>query len=210
MKKLIDATALALVWALGVGVVLLGPSPAQAAGCTPVAALDLDGDGWIDTPERHAAMDHGFTNIRSGGRLYTTDQEMSQCLQGSDRAFRWLQQANPNFAAYSGGAPAYPTTGTAASGVPSYDSGAAFDTPSPQAAAEAKAYLESKTVVGPDGSVTEVGRSTPAPAVPAPEVQSMMPSAAAPSDFEQMDANQDGIVSRQEYLDFMNRTGRTY
>ncbi len=227
MKNFFDTTALALVAALGVGGALLAPTPAQAAEpCIRVAAVDLNGDGWIDTPERHMAMNAGFTNLRSGGRLYTTQEEMNQCLQGSEAAFRWLRQANPNYAMYMGqpgmsgataavaapsrtwspGAVTGPATTASGTGAYAggYDRGAAYDTPAPQAEAQAKAYLEAK-VFGTQAPAGSVGR--------AGAEQTMMPAAGGPAQgmgsFEQIDANHDGVISQGEWLDYRNRMGGT-
>jgi hypothetical protein len=206
MKRFLDTTAMALALALGVGVVLLAPSPAQAA-CIPIGALDFNGDGWIDTPERHMAMDAGFTNVRSGGRLYTSQEEMSACLTGSAAAMRWLQSANPNFASSMGTAPAGSTTMVGRSVTPSpsryysmYDSGAAYDTPSPVAHENALSYLRTKVFGSPAGAAQG---TIMAPSQP-------MASSGSPSEFERIDANRDGIVSQGEWLDYRNRLGQNF
>ncbi|MBX6324121.1 MAG: hypothetical protein IRY94_20080, partial [Rhodospirillaceae bacterium] len=154
---------------------------------------------------------------------------MNQCLQGSEAAFRWLRQANPNYAMYMGqpgtsgataaaGAPsrtwspgAVSGPATAASGTGAYaggyDRGAAYDTPAPQAEAQAKAYLESK-VFGTPSPTGSVGRAGPAEG--AAGEQTMMPAAGGMAPFDQMDANRDGMISRDEWLDYHNRMGSTY
>jgi hypothetical protein len=239
MKTFFDTTALALVLALGVGATLFAPSPAQADGCVRVAALDLNGDGWIDTPERHAALNAGFRNLREGGKLYISEAEMSGCLQGTPQAFRWLQGANPRYASYTGAAPMAPSYAPAAptysasaysgntyssNSGSSYDRGAAYDTPAPVAQRQALDHLRSK-VFGPTGEPPLVASSaapeaTMMPAAGPTMAPTMMPPSVVPYDtpampggsaaFDRMDANRDGVITRGEYLDYQSRHASTY
>jgi hypothetical protein len=196
------------------------------------------------------ATDAGFTNVRAAGKQYLSEQDMNRCLQGSASAFRWLQSANPRYVSYMGPAPA-PTLRTATTAYPSrypnptqyystYDSGAAYDTPTPQAREAALAYLRSK-VYGNPAYESSVGRSTyqpqdsmgyyaptppplppayasnyapMAPAAPQYRYQPMMPAGpnypSLSTEFSQMDVNDDGIVTRDEYMNYMIRSGRAY
>ena len=247
MKTVLGTAALAL--AIGLGATMLAAAPASAAGCIRQAALDLNGDGWVDTAEFHMAMDAGFQNIRSPGKQYLSEEDMNRCLQGSETAFRWLQSANPRYVSYMGPAPT-PIYATAASSYSSpypnptryysaYDAGAAYDTPTPQAHAAALDYLRAKVYGNPAYDASAAGRSTYqpqpptyyAPVVPQPQAQAYasnsapMPApqysykpvpAAEPnypmlsSEFSQMDVNNDGVVSRDEFMNYMIRAGRTY
>ena len=59
--------------------------------------------------EFHMALNAGSQNIRSGGKLYVSQDEMKRCLQGGPAAFRWLQSANPRYMSYTAlaGQPTY-------------------------------------------------------------------------------------------------------
>lgn len=206
MKSILASTATALVVGLAAGVAGLAASPAQAQ-CVRVAALDLNGDNWIDGDERRAARNAGFHNFDANGDLFVSAEEMNTCLSGSAAAFRWLSSANPNYASAQAPsaadlapaeayAPAQPMTAYR-----SYDRGTAYDTPAPIARENALRYLEAKVAADP--------RYQPRMRiVESPELQQMTPAAGLTpdplSEFSSMDLNRDGVVSPDEYQAYRN------
>jgi hypothetical protein len=219
MTRIFTSTALALVLGLAAGIgASITAAPAQAqSDCVRAAALDLNGDNWIDGDERDAARNAGFRNFDSNGDLFVSADEMNRCLNGGTSAFRWLSGSNPNFASagvYSGPsdmqapAPSYAPSATtsydpAYDGGVSYDRGAAFDTPSPVAREAALRYLQDKVNADPRYQP----QSRP---VESPQLLQIEPAAGPVpdplDDFSFMDTNADGMVSTSEYLDYRNRT----
>lgn len=213
MKRMITSTALALVLGLAAGVAGgLTASPVQAE-CIRAAALDLNGDNWIDGDERDMARNAGFQSFDGNGDLFVSADEMNRCLNGGTRAFAWLRSANPNYAsaaAYVGpsdiSAPSAGYAPTATAGYyPSYDRGAAYDTPTPQARDAAMAYLQSKVQSDPRYQpriVTQTYQTLPAQ----PVLSTIEPAAGRDllREFAAIDVNGDGVLSAAEYVDYMS------
>jgi hypothetical protein len=211
MKRLVTSTALAMALGLAAGAVLVTASPAEAQ-CVRAGALDLNGDKWIDGDERDLARNAGFTNFDSNGDLFVSADEMNSCLNGGARAFAWLRSANPSYASagsYMGPsdmtAPSASYAPTTAGYTPSYDRGAAFDTPAPQARDAAMAYLQSKVQADPRYQprvVVQTYQPLPAPTV----IGAIEPAAGRDllREFATIDVNGDGVLSAQEYVDYMS------
>lgn len=215
MKAKVTSTALGLVLGLAAAVAgSLVAAPARAE-CIRAAALDLNGDRWIDGDEREFGRNAGFQGFDSNGDLFVSADEMNRCLNGPARAFAWLRSANPNYAsaaAYTGPsdtmAPSQSYAPTVASGdYSSYDRGAAFDTPAPQARTAAMAYLQSKVLADPRYAprVATLPAYEPLPA--APVLATIEPAAGRDllQEFAQIDADGDGLLTAAEYVDFMSR-----
>jgi hypothetical protein len=179
------------------------------------AALDLNGDNWIDGDERRMARNAGFQNFDANGDLFVSADEMNACLRGGSSAFRWLSGANPAHAsaqpaAGSGGMTApsesYAPSATASASYESHDRGAAFDTPAPIAHDAAMRYLQSKVDADPSYQPRIMTES--------PDLMQIEPASGpviAPeplTDFNSLDLNGDGVVTSDEYQAY--RAGLSY
>jgi len=209
MKRIVTTTALALVLGLSAGAGLTAP-PAKAADCIRTAALDLNGDGWIDGEERDMARSAGFRSFDANGDLYVSAQEMDSCLRGGSGAFAWLRSANANYASTESyvGRSVSPVPSASYAPAPmtsySYDRGAAYDTPAPIAHDAALAYLKSKVERDPRYAPRVATVYTPV-VQPTPQIMYQIEPASGAdpmSDFARMDANNDGVVTDSEYLNY--------